>query len=405
MRLIDLAYLAVYAIMLYCSVLWFAVFLVNRRVVRKTPRPKKFPSITFLVPVYNGEKYVTRCIDGLLGLKYPGPLHIIVIDDGSTDRSARLVRAYPQVRLIRQRHAGKAAALNRGLRHVQTELVACMDVDSVPASNYLLRAVGYFARPDVAVVTPALKVSHTDSLMRQMQWTEYLFQIFLRKTFSLFDCQYVVPGPGGIYRTAVLREVGGFDEGNLTEDTEIAFRIIDRGWKLENSIDAFVYTHTPPGLRGLWKQRIRWYRGYLQNVRKYAHMIANPRYGNLGLFLLPINFVWIGILGFLFFALIHRLVSSVLTALINWAAIGFAILPPQFTPSLMWVDLYTFFALTFLATSLLTVGLSVVYSGEQFRLRKRLTSYVMFLFVYPLLISIFWIVATVYELMGVRRRW
>jgi hypothetical protein len=134
-------------------------------------------------------------------------------------------------------------------------------------------------------------------------------------------------------------------------------------------------------------------------------MIANPRYGNLGLFLLPINFVWIGILGFLFFALIHRLVSSVLTALINWAAIGFAILPPQFTPSLMWVDLYTFFALTFLATSLLTVGLSVVYSGEQFRLRKRLTSYVMFLFVYPLLISIFWIVATVYELMGVRRRW
>ena len=405
METIDFIYLGIYTIMIYCSVLWFSVFFRNRKSVYDNPKPKRFPSITFLVPVHNGRKNIRKCLDSLLDLKYPKEkLNVIVIDDGSTDSTAEVVRKYKDVKLIQQEHSGKASAMNNGLKYVTTELVGCMDADSFPTKDYLMNLVGYLEDKKISVATPAMRVLKTDSIPRKIQWIEYNVMIFLRKAFSLFNCEFVIPGPGGLYKTSVLKKLGGFDEGNLTEDTEIAFKLQDHGYKIKNSINAYVYTDDPKNFKSLWKQRIRWYRGYLQNVKKYSHMIARPKYGNLGLFLLPMNLLWIFIFAFMLFSQLYLWSGDAISFITDWSHIGFNMMPIHFRVS-SFLDIYTFFAITFFIITLLLFGFSTTYAGEKINLRKRIKSYLAFFFIYPFLMSMFLLMAFVYEATGAKRKW
>jgi cellulose synthase/poly-beta-1,6-N-acetylglucosamine synthase-like glycosyltransferase len=370
------------------------------------PKPKRFPSITFLVPAYNEEKNIGKCLESILNLNYPkDKLEVIVIDDGSTDNTAKIVKKFKGVKLIRQENQGKAAALNNGLEHVKTELVACMDADSFPDKDFLLKMIGYMERKNVASVTPAIKVLKAETLMQKIQWVEYLWSIFLRKLFNFFDCQYVTPGPGSIYKTYILKKLGGFDRNNIVEDMEIAFRLVEKGYKIENSIDAYVYTDAPRDFKRLFKQRVRWYRGYIQNVFKYSKMIANPKYGNLGFFVLPINFVWMFMLGFLLFSQIFTFAWNSFQYFLAWSNIKFAILQPEIKFDIFLVDFYTYFFLLFLAMGLFTLWVSLVFSKEKADLKKKLSFYLSYLFVYPFLISIFWVASVIYEIGGARRKW
>lgn len=406
MQLIDFVYLFTYSIMIYCSVLWFTVFFKNRKKMFSNPKPKRLPSITFLVPAYNEEKNIGKCLQSILNLDYPkNKLKVIVIDDGSTDNTPRIVKKFKKVKLIRQKNSGKAAALNNGLKYVKTELVACMDADSYPEKNYLLEMIGYLEKKNVAAVTPAMKVLNTQTIIQKIQWVEYLWQIFLRKIFNFFDCQYVIPGPGSVYKTFVLKKVGGFEVGNIAEDTEIAFRIIDKGYRIENSINAYVYTEAPSNFKGLYKQRIRWYRGYIHNVMKYSKMVFNPKYGNLGFFLLPMNFVWMFILSFLFFSQIFTLLWNFAQYFISWYHIKFAVILPEMRVDIFLIDFYTYFFFLFLLLTLFTLWLSIVFSGEKVDLKKKLSFYLSYILIYPFLISIFWILSIIYELAGVKKKW
>jgi len=405
-QLIDFVYLFTYSIMIYCSVLWFTVFFKNRKKMFSNPKPKRLPSITFLVPAYNEEKNIGKCLQSILNLDYPkNKLKVIVIDDGSTDNTPRIVKKFKKVKLIRQKNSGKAAALNNGLKYVKTELVACMDADSYPEKNYLLEMIGYLEKKNVVAVTPAMKVLNTQTIIQKIQWVEYLWQIFLRKIFNFFDCQYVIPGPGSVYKTFVLKKVGGFEVGNIAEDTEIAFRIIDKGYRIENSINAYVYTEAPSNFKGLYKQRIRWYRGYIQNVVKYSKMVFNPKYGNLGFFLLPMNFVWMFILSFLFFSQIFTLLWNFAQYFISWYHIKFAVILPEMRVDIFLIDFYTYFFFLFLLLTLFTLWLSIVFSGEKVDLKKKLSFYLSYILIYPFLISIFWILSIIYELAGVKKKW
>ena len=406
MQLIDLIYLVIYSIILYCSVLWFTVFFKNRGKMFKNPKPKRFPSITFLVPAYNEEKNIGRCLKAILDLNYPKKrLKIIVIDDGSKDNTVNIVKRFKGVKLIRQRNSGKAVAMNNGLKHVKTELVACMDGDSFPDKDYLLKIIGHIEKKNVAAVTSAMKASETGSIFQKIQWVEYLWAIFLRKLFSIFDCQYVIPGPGSIYKTEILKKIGGFDEKNLTEDMEIGFNIVDHGYKIGNSIDAYVYTNVPSGFKGLYKQRMRWYRGYIQNTMKYSHMVANPEYGNLGFFILPINFLWMFILGFLLFSMILRWLWDASQYFINWSYVEFALMPLRVNVDIFFLDFYTYFWFWFLIVSLATIGLSVFYSGEKLDIKNKLKFYISYILFYPILSSVFWIASAIYEILRVERKW
>ncbi len=406
MTIIDLIYLASYFMILYCSVLWFFVFFAHRDSIFENPKPKRFPSLTVLVPAYNEARNIGSCLDSVLSIDYPN-LKVIAINDGSTDETPAILKKYEKkgVVAINKKHGGKADSLNHALKHVDTELFMCMDADSYPTVDCARKMVGYMENKEVGGVSPALKVMEVRTLMQKIQWVEYIFSIFLRKMLSIFQCQYVLPGPGSIYRTRLIRELGGFDTNSITEDMEIAFRLQSRKYGIENSINAYVHTRAPETFRELFKQRVRWYRGYLHNVRKYSQFIGNPEYGNLGVFLIPINFIWIFVLFAFFFIPLYTLVSNALNLFNVFSLVGIPPINLSLGFSIMYVDFYSFFFLVFITLSILTIVVSLGSSKEKIEFKKRYLFYLGYMFIYPLLFSIFWISTIFYEITGVKRKW
>jgi len=406
MNAFDIVYLFSYFVILYCSVLWFSVFFVHRNTIFVNPRPKRYPSLTVLVPAYNEEKKIRKCLDSLLNLDYP-KLKIMAINDGSKDRTLKILKEYEKkgVKVLSKKNSGKADSLNYALRFVNTELFMCMDADSYPSPDCIKKMVGYMENESVAGVTPALKIDEVKTFMQKIQWVEYVFSIFLRKLFSIFQCQYVLPGPGSIYRTQLIKELGGFDSKSITEDMEIAFRLQSRKYNLENSIDAYVYTDAPSSFRDLFKQRVRWYRGYLHNIKKYFNLVGNPKYGNLGVFLIPINFVWIFVLFVLFFIPLYTLVSNFMTILNVFSLVGIPPINLSLGFDVMYIDFYSFFLLTFVILSIATILVSLSSSREKIEFKKRYLFYISYMFIYPFLFSIFWIFSVFYEIRGAKRKW
>ncbi len=118
----------------------------------------KLPKVSILVPVKNEEKVVGRLLRTLLNLDYPPEKReIIIVDDGSTDKTVEICGEYArcsnQIRLLhRSTSDGKPSALNYGLRHAKGEIVATFDADNVPESDVLLKAVKFFEDPSTAAV-------------------------------------------------------------------------------------------------------------------------------------------------------------------------------------------------------------------------------------------------------------
>lgn len=407
---IDIGYIISYGVMIYSSILWLTIYFSKEEEVDIDPETRDTLEVTVLVPAYNEEEYIEGCLDKLISQNYPkDKLKIIVINDGSKDKTPQIAQRYANdhdnIELINKENSGKGDSLNYGLEHTSSEIVGCMDADSYPSENYIRKMIGYFEDENVAAVTPSLKVIKTDSWVQKVQWAEYIFQIFLRKIFAFFDVQFVTPGPGSLYKTEFLKETGGFDEDNLTEDMEVAFRVYDYKKSLENSTNAEIFTEAPESLRGLFRQRIRWYRGYIQNVLKYSHFFFNREYGNLGLFLLPLNVVWVGMVLFFVMVPIYNGLIGIFDYLNTLALVGFYFEIPEFSTSIFDLSYHSVFIIIFGMMSVLVMWLSLKTANEEVKIRERFLHYLLFAFIYTPLFAGFWIASIFEELRGVKRKW
>jgi cellulose synthase/poly-beta-1,6-N-acetylglucosamine synthase-like glycosyltransferase len=285
---IDAAYLLFAFVSLFMGFLFLMLYARNRGNLRTVPVLARLPSISILVPAYNEEKAIEGTLDALRGLDYPqDKLQLIVIDDGSTDRTADAVRRFAGVRLLIKPNGGKASALNFGLKEATGEFVACVDSDSRPAPDALRKAIPFFADPKVAAVTTSIFVREPKNLIQRLQRIEYIMIVWARKLLEFLDSVYATPGPLSIYRASALRQVGGFDEMNLTEDIEIAWRLMHAGYSIRMAIDAEVDTSAPSTFRNWWRQRLRWNIGGMQTTLKYRHDLFKRGFGALGTFVIP----------------------------------------------------------------------------------------------------------------------
>ncbi|MFH1470726.1 MAG: glycosyltransferase family 2 protein [Candidatus Micrarchaeota archaeon] len=271
---------------LYAAVFYFLLYITQSERVGLDPEPKMLPSVSVIIPAYNEEECIGKTIQSILSLDYPKKkLEVIVVNDGSKDKTAEVAKHYT-VKLINKKNSGKANSINVALKHAKGELVAIMDADSFVTKGALKKMVGYFGDPEVASVTAAMKVWEPKTAVQKLQTGEYLLNAFLKKLQSFVDGISVTPGPFSVYRKSVFKRLGGFDENTLTEDQEIALRIQSANMRIENSINAEVFTQVPKSIRSLFKQRRRWYLGYLQNIWKHKALFS-PRYGDFGMFVLP----------------------------------------------------------------------------------------------------------------------
>lgn len=247
----------------------------NKRLLENYPEPKRFPSITFLVPAYNEEEAISDTLNALINLEYPqGKKKIIVVNDGSKDKTADIVREFikehKEIRLLNKPNSGKADSLNQALKMVDTELFAVTDADSYPEKDSLKKMVGYFEEDSqIAAVTSRVLVKNKDNFIERFQDFDYVVIAWTRKLLDYVDSVYVTNGPLSIYKSNVVKKLGGFDKNNITEDIELTWNILSHGYKTKMSYSAVVYTTVPSKFKKWINQRIRWNIGGLQTMYKY----------------------------------------------------------------------------------------------------------------------------------------
>jgi cellulose synthase/poly-beta-1,6-N-acetylglucosamine synthase-like glycosyltransferase len=274
----------------FTAVFFLLTLIENRNTLRNPKAPKKLPKVTIMVPACNEEKTLAKTVESLLGLKYPkAKLEIIIVDDGSRDATLEIARQFEKkgVIVLTKPNGGKGTALNLALKHATGEFVGCLDADSVVEPDALLKMVGYFRKSNVMAVTPSLKCTKPATVWQKIQVIEFLLGVYLRKVFAYLGSIHVTPGPFTIFRKEFFDRHGGYDTTTCTEDIEISLRIQSLGYEIENAADANVYAVAMPTFTTTKKQRVRWYKGFMENTQKYRHIILSRKYGNLGMFVIP----------------------------------------------------------------------------------------------------------------------
>jgi cellulose synthase/poly-beta-1,6-N-acetylglucosamine synthase-like glycosyltransferase len=252
------------------------------------------PFVTITIPAYNEQDSLAGTVHSVLALDYPKEKYeLLIVDDGSTDTTAHiaqeLITQHPSytIRLISQQNQGKGAALNNALRQAQGIYFVCLDADSFVARNALQKMLPHFTDAKVAAVLPALKIHNPKNKLEKLQWYEYIINMFYKELMGKLNCVHVTPGPFSVYRTATLREIGYFDEHNITEDLEIALRLQSHNYTIVQLMDPEVLTIGPSTMKELYTQRNRWFKGATLNVLKYRKMLFNKQYGDFGFMQMP----------------------------------------------------------------------------------------------------------------------
>lgn len=326
---------------LYIQVFLIITLVEHKDSLKSSPRkaslkPDELPTVSVIVPCFNEQATVIGTIDSLKRLNYPADkLSIIAIDDGSTDDTWSYLKRYendPQVKILQKDNGGKHTAMNMGIEISASDIIGCLDADSFVHPEALNRMVHLFADPAVMAVTPAIRVRAPKNILEHIQHAEYNIGIFLRKMYSTFNAIHVTPGPFSMFRRSVFSTVGPFKSAYNTEDLEMAFRLHQHNFKIENAEHAYVYTTPPSNVRTLVKQRVRWTTGFLLNVRDYRHMLFSRKHGQVGTFTIPAGVL--SLVTVLFFAG-YSLVNAATSAIDNvtrWRLIGWTWHWPSFQP-------------------------------------------------------------------------
>ncbi|WP_102507819.1 glycosyltransferase family 2 protein [Sanguibacter massiliensis] len=296
------------------------------------------PGVSVLVPAHNEEVGILAAVTALLDLRYP-TVEIVVVDDGSSDRTAQILtdafemtdidlttddrveqegatfatlrsRSHPGLVLVRKASVGRRSdAINAALRVATQELVCMIDADSLLESDALLHVVQPFIDDDRVVAAGGIVLPSNGSRVHRgrivstriprsvvvrTQVLEYLRAFLVgRSGWSSMNGLLIISGAFGLFRREVVVELGGLDPTSLAEDADLVVGIHrmmrDRGedFRVVFQPEPVCWTEAPATLDILAKQRKRWSQGLGELLWKYRKMIGNPRYRTLGVLTLP----------------------------------------------------------------------------------------------------------------------
>ena len=305
-------------------------------------RSPMVPPITILVPAHNEESFICTAVRNLLDLDYP-ELEVIVINDGSSDSTLQIMQGEFRLRLVRtvyipqvisapvrglyrsdidprlvivdKESAGsKADAVNAGLNAATSPYVCVVDADSVLEHDALLRImVPVLADPERVVsvggIVRVLNGSEVEGgRMRRVrlprksieviQVVEYLRAFLIgREAWARGNMLMIISGAFGVFRTDLVRAVGGYRSGSIGEDFDLVARLHrhlrEEGadYRIEFVPDPVCWTEVPSDIRSLARQRARWQKGLLDVLWPNRDMLFRPRYGTIGSLALP--YLWL----------------------------------------------------------------------------------------------------------------
>jgi len=400
--------------------LWITLVWLNVLVMEPKPRATlaRLPHVTIALPCYNRELGLGKTIRSLMAMHYPkNLLQFIIVDDCSTDRTLAeakwIQKKHPEYDILVLEHSknrGKAAAVNTALAEAKGELFACLDADTTVHPDALNLLVHHFASIDLGAVIGQVKVDAPQNLYERLQRVEYILSNFIRRLWSNMSTLFVAPGGAlSVFNTEILRKVGGFAEAGLTEDLEIALRLKANGYDVQMEPRAITYTKVPQDWNALWRQRIRWYRGFVVNHAKYKKLFFDPSHGMLGMFQLPLNVLSVGLLLLTVLLVSYGSLRSLYQALYRSITIKGYFLNhlldlPTFKEFLLSQNVQV--ALPIVLGTVL--GFYLIYLAHR-QMEERLLVNIHHVWLYfvvsPYVTTVHWVSALMQEAFGTRRKW
>lgn len=302
------------------------------------------PPVSIIIPAHDEEAGILPSVQAMLGLRYP-QFEVIVVDDGSSDRTfevlteafdlvpvpralegsfeirGALLGTYaprdgsPVVVLRKESVGSKTDALNAGLSAARYPLVCMVDADAFLDEVALLRVVKPFIDDPSRVVASGgvIRPANGSTIHRgrlvearmprrwlaRIQVVEYLRAFTLgRSGWSRFGGLLIISGAFGLFRKDLLVELGGYDHESIGEDAELVVRLHrhlrdeGRDYRIVFVADPVCWTEVPEEVRVLARQRTRWARGLADLLRSHRTMIGSPRYGRVGVVVMPYYLVF-----------------------------------------------------------------------------------------------------------------
>ncbi|MCE9599381.1 MAG: glycosyltransferase [Spirochaetia bacterium] len=287
---LTITWLFLFTTLLAIARIVFLGFLVLKSASKSDSGLKLNPNIpvSILIPSYNEEKVLARTIESLQQSTHK-KFEILVIDDGSTDKSIDVVKKLQKhdkrVRLITQANSGKSAALNFGMQKAKHEIVITIDADTIVMPQTITELASPFQDPEVDAVCGNVEVGNVHNILTGFQSLEYITsQNFDRRAFDALNCISVVPGATGAWRRATVLAAGGYNTDTLTEDADLTLTMLRSGAKIVYAPEARARTEAPATVSTLASQRFRWSFGTFQCLWKHRSAFFK---GKLGWVALP----------------------------------------------------------------------------------------------------------------------
>jgi cellulose synthase/poly-beta-1,6-N-acetylglucosamine synthase-like glycosyltransferase len=330
--------------LIYAVLLTIALFVILRHLHRIKYEPfreyrtsPETPSVSILIPAYNEEKVVVRTIRSTLAVDYP-LFEVIVINDGSEDGTLEAVISafglkkidlvyrnflhtlpvkgfyynpeIPNLVVIDKERSGKADALNCGITASRSAYFCSVDADSLLEKDSLIKLMTPImesSRPVIAcggVVrilngatlkeTVIQEINLPRGVLAMFQIVEYTRTfLFGRMGWNALNSLLILSGAFSLFHKAAVVEIGGYRSGSTTEDMEIIVRLHEhylrekKPYRIKFIADPICWTEVPESLEMLGRQRRRWHLGLLQTMCQHRNLIFNPKYGRIGLLVLP----------------------------------------------------------------------------------------------------------------------
>lgn len=377
-------------------------FLLGSMVLDRRPerqRHVRYPGVTVLIAAYHEEEAIGATLQCVRDVGYPGPIELLVLDDGSADGTSAAVDYCKDVlfamspnvelRLLRfEQNRGKASVLNNGLEQAQHDLIVTIDADTHLQPGSLTAIVERLLSDpaDTVAIAGAVLVENAhESLIAGAQEWDYFHGIAaVKRMQSMYDGTLVAQGAFSIYRRQALLNAGGWPD-TVGEDIVLTWALLKQGHRIGYAEDAIAWTHAPATLGELARQRKRWARGMIEALEHHKSLLFQPR--------LRTMFIWWNLL-------------------FIWVDLTFTVV---FLPGLA----LALFGIFWIAgpITLLVLPLAALWNLVIFRIQTRMLKragvemkrsrrgFVLFLFVYPLLMQPISLWGYLAEFSGLKKQW
>ncbi|MBI2548319.1 glycosyltransferase family 2 protein [Candidatus Woesearchaeota archaeon] len=232
---------------------------------------KKFNSISIIIPAHNEEKYIADCLASVIDARFDGDKEIIVVDDGSKDKTSEIVARF-KVTLLKTEHTGKSNAINKALALAKGDLIAVVDADSVIHKDSLTELTKEVEKKNVVAACCPVKVKNRKKFICLWLHIGEIYYSLMRNIFSKVNANITTPGPLSVYRKKELLEIGGFSTDCFSEDADVTIRLIRKGYTIGFSEKAMAETNMPYDAKGFFRQRTRFARGLIKLLKKHLQL-------------------------------------------------------------------------------------------------------------------------------------